>query len=437
MSQRFKPVAILPTLCTLGNTFCGFLAIAKVADGLLHTEAFNHHILWAAWMILLAMVFDALDGRIARMTKQESEFGAQLDSLTDLITFGVAPAFLVKVVFDHTMTANGIPYQQKFTLLLSAIYVICATLRLARFTLETESGEDSHERFFGLPSPAAAGVVASAVFLLFESQSPFGGMSVEGQVLSARIFLWSLPVLGILMVSRVEYVHVVSRWFRGRRPFIHLVAILVFLFLASIYHETVFFLSFAGYAVAGPILAFAEKVTGRRLFAPQEMEDVPRSTSGRVDVLVALGSNLGDRQKHLELAVEQLAKLPGTELIQVSEFLESEPSGGPPQREYLNGVALLKSSLAPEELLKQLMRIETAQGRERTVRNGPRVLDLDLILHGRVICETDQLTLPHPRFRERPFVLTPAAQVAPDLIDPVTGKSMQQLAEAGRAPRAH
>ncbi|MFH0944380.1 MAG: 2-amino-4-hydroxy-6-hydroxymethyldihydropteridine diphosphokinase [Planctomycetota bacterium] len=437
MSQRFKPVAILPTLCTLGNTFCGFLAIAKVADGLLHTEAFAENILWAAWMILLAMVFDALDGRIARMTKQESEFGAQLDSLTDLITFGVAPAFLVKVVFEHTMTTHGIPYQQKFTLLLSAIYVICATLRLARFTLETETGEEAHERFFGLPTPAAAGVVASAVFLLFESQSPLGDMSVERQILGARIFLWSLPVLGVMMVSRVEYVHLVSRWFRGRRPFLHLVAILVFLFLATAYHETVFFLSFAGYAVAGPILAFAEKMAGRRLFAPKEMEDLPHASSGRVDVLVALGSNLGDRQRHLELAVERLSLLPETELIRVSDFLESEPLGGPPQREYLNGVALLRSSLAPEQLLRQLMSIETALGRERTVRHGPRVLDLDLILHGRVICETDLLTLPHPRFRERPFVLIPAAQVAPNLVDPVTGKSMRQLAEAGKVPRTH
>ena len=435
MSASFKTVAILPTLCTLGNTFCGFLAIAKVADGLLSPEHFTQNILWAAWMIMLAMVFDALDGRIARMTKQESEFGAQLDSLTDLITFGVAPAFLVKVVFDHTMTTAGVPYQQKFTLLLSAIYVICATLRLARFTLETDMGEEAHERFYGLPSPAAAGVVAATVFLLFEAGSPLANLTEDQRLLAARAFLWSLPVLGVLMVSRVQYVHLVSRWFRGRRPFLHLVAILVFLFLAATYHETVFFLSFVAYAFAGPILAFAERMAGRRLLAPSEMNDLPTAESGRVLVLVSLGSNLGDREDHLNQAVRRLRELPNTALIRMSPPIETEAEGGPPQREYLNAAVLLSSALSPEQMLEQLQLIEAERGREHTVRNGPRVLDLDLILHGGTICETEHLTLPHPRFRERRFVLGPAAEIAPDLVDPVTGKNMTELLDRLRAQR--
>jgi len=427
MSARSKTVAILPTLCTLGNTFCGFLAISKVADALLYPEAFTRHILWAPWLILLAMVFDALDGRIARMTKQESEFGAQLDSLTDLITFGVAPAFLVKVIFDHTMTTAGVPYQAKFTFMLSAIYLICASLRLARFTLETDMGEEAHERFYGLPSPAAAGVVAATVFLLYEKGSPLANLDAGQRLLATRAFLWSLPVLGVLMVSRVQYVHLVSRWFRGRRPFLHLVTILVLLFLAATYHETVFFISFVGYAVAGPILAFAERMAGRRLLAPSEMEDQTSAERSRVPVLISLGSNLGDRESHLNHAVSRLRELPGTTLIRVSPFVETAPVGGPPQRDYLNGAVLLSSTLTPEKVLEHLQKIEAGRGRERTVKNGPRVLDLDLILHGGTICETERLTLPHPRFRKRLFVLEPAASVAPDLIDPVSGKTLAEL----------
>lgn len=433
MMPRFKPVAILPTLCTLGNTFCGFLAIAKIADALLRPALFEHNVLWASWMILLAMLFDALDGRIARLTKQSSDFGAQLDSLTDLITFGVAPAFLVKVVYEYTLTSAGVPYRQKFVLLLCALYVICAALRLARFTLETDEDDQSHERFCGLPTPAAAGVVASSAFLLFENESPLAGMSSETRLALVRAYLWMLPLLGGMMISRVEYVHLVSRWFRGRRPFLHLVVILVILFLAATYHETLFFLCFAGYAVAGPLLALAERMAGRRIFAPHAAEARAGGDEPGAEALVALGSNLGDREAHIRFALGQLRRLRGTEVVAVSELVETEPVGGPAQRPFLNGVALLDTALPPEELLRELLKIEARRGRDRSIKNGPRVLDLDLILHGRTICETRDLTLPHPRYRERGFVLEPAAAVAPDMVDPVTGKTIRELLIEQRA----
>ncbi len=431
MSPRFKPVAILPTLCTLGNTFCGFLAIAKVADALLDPAAFASHILFAAWMIFLAMFFDALDGRIARLTNQASDFGAQLDSLTDLITFGVAPAFLVKVVFDHSMTAAGHPYEKKVTLLLSVIYVICATLRLARFTLETDAGEEAHEKFYGLPSPAAAGVVASSAFLVFEGESPLASLAPETRVLIMKAFLGLLPLLGILMVSRVEYVHLVSRWGRGRKPFIHLVAIVVILLAAFMYHEVMFFVCFAGYAVAGPIMSFAERSAGRRIFAPPESAEHPELEESpvlvRATALVAVGSNLGDREAHIAFALAEIARIPLSRVVKASDPIESEPIGGPPQRPFLNAAVRIETALEPHALLRHLLAIETRRGRERTVRNGPRTLDLDLVLFGGTICETADLTLPHPRFRERGFVLEPAAAVAGELVDPVTGKTVEAL----------
>ena len=436
MSPRFKPVAILPTLCTLGNTFCGFLAISKVGDALLEPARFGEHVLFAAWMLLLAMVFDALDGRIARMTNQASDFGAQLDSLTDLITFGVAPAFLVKAVFDHAMTEAGVAYQQKITLMISAIYVICATLRLARFTLETDTSDESHEKFYGLPSPAAAGVIAATTFLMFESGSPLAGISPDTRLLLTRIWIWSLPVLGMLMVSKVEYVHLVSRWGRGRKPFLHLIAIVLTILVVVAWHEAMFFVCFAGYAFGGPFMAIIERSTGRRVFAPADDED-GAALPGGAHALVALGSNLGDRKAHLEHALARLRELPATRVVAVSELVETAPVGGPAQRPFLNGAARLFTALSPEELLARLHEIEAERGRERSVQDGPRTLDLDLILHGATICETRTLTLPHPRFRERAFVLDPAAAVAPELVDPVTGKTLARLREehhAGNRP---
>lgn len=439
MSPRIKPVAILPTLCTLGNTFCGFLAISKIADALLHqnAEAFRQNIVFAAWMIVLAMVFDALDGKIARLTNQTTDFGAQLDSLTDLITFGVAPAFLVKVVADYTFTTNGIVYQDKLPLLLTSVYAICAALRLARFTLETEPDPKAHETFKGLPSPGAAGVIAGTALVLFERESPLASLDAATRLTLVKIFLGMPILLGLLMVSRVEYVHLVSRWFKGRKPFVHLLMIVGLVFVAATWHEVAFFVAFTGYAIAGPGLALAERMLGRKLFVPDDDEDdVEIDGKPAQSALIALGSNLGDREAHLRFAIEQLRALPRTRVAAVSTFHETQPVGGPPQRPFLNAAVRIATALGPEALLARLADLEKARGRERTVRDGPRTLDLDLVLFGSTICETPSLTLPHPRFRERAFVLAPAAEVAAEMVDPVSGKTIASLLAALRAPKA-
>lgn len=431
MSPRFKPVAVLPALCTLGNTFCGFLAIAKTIDAAANPAQFLTHVVTAAGLIFLAMVFDALDGKIARITNQASDFGAQLDSLTDLITFGVAPALLAKVVYEQTMLENGIAIQKKLVLVITFLYAVCALLRLARFTIETDLGEEAHEKFFGLPSPAAAGVVASSIFLVFEPGSALADVLPATRVNLVKALLWSLPVLGLLMVSKIEYTHVVSRWFRGRRPFFHLLTILIALFLIVSYHEQAFFVVFAGYAVAGPMLAISERMLGRRLFDPREGneddEDLDAVRELPTPTLIALGSNLGDRAEHLSFAIERLRALPHTEWLGVSAFHETEPVGGPPQRPYLNAVASLRTKLSPNDLLRRVREIEHARGRERTVKDGPRTLDLDIVIYGGVICENNELVLPHPRFREREFVLVPANEVAPKMLDPVSGKTISAL----------
>ncbi len=438
MAPRIKPVAILPTLCTLGNTFCGFLAISKIADALLHqnAEAFRQNIVFAAWMIVLAMVFDALDGKIARLTNQTTDFGAQLDSLTDLITFGVAPAFLVKVVADYTFTTQGVVYQDKLPLLLTSVYAICAALRLARFTLETEPDPKAHETFKGLPSPGAAGVIAGTALVLFEKDSPLASLDAATRLTLVKVFLGMPIALGLLMVSRVEYVHLVSRWFKGRKPFVHLLMIVGLVFVAATWHEVAFFVAFTGYAIAGPGLAIAERMLGRKLLVPDDDEEEDGDGKRAQTALIALGSNLGDREAHLRFAIEQLRLLPDTRVTAVSSFHETQPVGGPPQRPFLNAAVRVTTGLSPEGLRARMADLEKARGRERTVRDGPRTLDLDLVLFGATICETPTLTLPHPRFRDRAFVLAPAAEIAGDLVDPVSGKSITQLFAALRAPKA-
>lgn len=151
--------------------------------------------------------------------------------------------------------------------------------------------------------------------------------------------------------------------------------------------------------------------------------------SSRVErvVAVALGSNLGDRAEHLRFAVDRLRGLLAD--LRASAVYETEPLGVGPQPRYLNGAVVGRSALGPHALLRALQGIERERGRTRPFPGAPRTLDLDLILVGDVVTTGPDLTLPHPRFRERWFVLAPLAEIAPDLVDPVTGLTVRQLLE--------
>jgi 2-amino-4-hydroxy-6-hydroxymethyldihydropteridine diphosphokinase len=141
---------------------------------------------------------------------------------------------------------------------------------------------------------------------------------------------------------------------------------------------------------------------------------------------VALGSNLGDRAAHLDFAIARLATL--LDNLKASRYYDTVPVGvSDPQPIYLNAAAVGKTTLAARELLDGLLGIERERGRERPHANAPRTLDLDLILFGDAMIDESGLTVPHPRFRERRFVLEPLAEVAAELRDPVTGKTANQL----------
>ncbi|MEZ5318501.1 MAG: 2-amino-4-hydroxy-6-hydroxymethyldihydropteridine diphosphokinase [Vicinamibacterales bacterium] len=146
-------------------------------------------------------------------------------------------------------------------------------------------------------------------------------------------------------------------------------------------------------------------------------------------VAIALGSNLGDRRAHLAWAVEQLDALLGD--LRVSSVVETEPQDVPDaQPPYLNAVVTGETDADPADLLRTLHALEAAQGRRRPSFRAPRTLDLDLILFGDQILRAPELELPHPRFRERAFVLGPLAELAPDWVDPVTGKTVAELRAA-------
>ncbi|NJR48975.1 MAG: 2-amino-4-hydroxy-6-hydroxymethyldihydropteridine diphosphokinase [Leptolyngbyaceae cyanobacterium CSU_1_3] len=146
---------------------------------------------------------------------------------------------------------------------------------------------------------------------------------------------------------------------------------------------------------------------------------------------IALGSNLGNSRKILESALEQLDRLPGISLIQRSHWYQNKAVTltDTPQPDYLNGCALLKTTLTPSQLLHTLLDIETQFGRVRQERWGARTLDLDLLLFNDVILSTDDLQIPHPRLSDRPFVLMPLVEIAPDWLEPLSGKTIAQLAQ--------
>jgi 2-amino-4-hydroxy-6-hydroxymethyldihydropteridine diphosphokinase len=153
---------------------------------------------------------------------------------------------------------------------------------------------------------------------------------------------------------------------------------------------------------------------------------------------IGLGSNLGDRRRFLDQALEHLRRWPGIAVERVSSYYETAPVGGPPgQGKYLNAAAKLQTDLEPRPLLKSLLDIEQALGRVRGEKDGPRIIDLDLLLYDDRVCRELDLVVPHPRLQERLFVLHPLVEIAPEVVHPVLGKTVQELRQGrGQETRA-
>lgn len=155
---------------------------------------------------------------------------------------------------------------------------------------------------------------------------------------------------------------------------------------------------------------------------------ISRTPARSTRCLIALGSNLGDRLENLRAGVAGIDRAAGIEVVDVSPLYETAPVGGPDgQGPYLNAALAAETTLAAAEVLALLHRIEAERERLRVVHWGPRTLDLDLLVHGDLVCDTTPLHVPHPRMHERRFVMVPVCDLAPELVHPVLGRTMREL----------
>ena len=252
-----RSVAVLPTMLTLGNVLCGFLAIFLAsrppqAEMPLHWTPLSY----AAILIFLGMFFDGLDGRIARLTGSTSELGEQLDSMADMVTFGVAPAFAAVQLAGVEMpylSLNADWPLHRIVLVIASIYVACAALRLARFNIEAPRPENvDHMSFKGLPTPGAAGTVAGLVLL----HQHFLGNHTEGNdwpAFATAIAMAAVMLLAAFaMVSKLRYAHVLNRFVRGQAPFTAITRAVVILLLLATWPQASIALAFGLYALSAP-----------------------------------------------------------------------------------------------------------------------------------------------------------------------------------------
>ncbi len=241
-------IYFLPNLLTAGNLFCGFLAITRIVEADLHPP--YTHIKEALFYILLACIFDLFDGRVARMGGRESPFGREFDSLADVVSFGVAPAFLVhRVVLKDVFNVIDMPQVGWF---IAALYLICGALRLARFNCLAAQPNNSGggNEFMGFPIPAAAGLVASLTLLL---------MWWDEKNFSQANWRFLLPVvllfLSFMMVSEVKYPSFKKLDWRTQRPFakfvVFIVVIAAFFFAWEKIGPAVLSIVFTGYLLYG------------------------------------------------------------------------------------------------------------------------------------------------------------------------------------------
>ena len=287
--RRLKYIAILPAFVTLLNGACGFISIFFASRGrelrwsLFFRAGFDvSSFTLAGYMIILAMIMDMLDGRLARLTRTTSSFGGQLDSLTDVISFGVAPAFLMLKLLESSLLHPQFE-SLRFSVLIERViffsailYAMCAVVRLARFNVENEEDESAHMNFAGLPSPAAAGVVVSFVILHEHFLSGTNGRLPELYGTFGIIILYALPLItflmSLLMVSRIRYPHLTNQLLRGKKTLPALLTIFasVLFIMWNINLAMVF--GFCGFVLFGffrwVIVSLLKKLPSRSRSAP-------------------------------------------------------------------------------------------------------------------------------------------------------------------------
>lgn len=262
-------IYLLPNLLTAGNLFCGFLAMTKIVEADLTAPGFSTAIRHAIFFIILACIFDLLDGRVARMGGYESPFGREFDSLADIISFGAAPAFLVhRVVLRDVFVLHP-----EIGWFLASIYLICGAFRLARFNCLAMQGDPGGgKEFLGFPIPAAAGLVASlTLFLLWWDDKGFA----TGRWRYVLPFI--MVFLSIMMVSEVRYPSFKSLDWRAKRSFTRMVVtILIVGFFLMAWQKilpVLLPLAFSAYLVYGFVRPWLSREMRRGIEDEEEEEE--------------------------------------------------------------------------------------------------------------------------------------------------------------------
>jgi CDP-diacylglycerol--serine O-phosphatidyltransferase len=243
-SKLSKGIFLLPNLFTMAAMFAGFYSVISAMKLQFQT---------AAIALFIAMIFDFLDGRVARLTHTQTEFGAQFDSLSDLLCFGIAPALLL---YTWSLQALG-----KMGWLVAFIYAVCTALRLARFNIQ----ETSKRFFYGLSTPAAAAVVASFVWVGTRHE-------IAGTHIAFLVAIMAI-ILALLKVSSIPYRSFKDFDFKGKVPFLAIIIALLILVLVSIDPAHVLFAIFILYALSGPGIYLWDKWWERGKKSNRKPED--------------------------------------------------------------------------------------------------------------------------------------------------------------------
>jgi CDP-diacylglycerol--serine O-phosphatidyltransferase len=268
-------IYFLPNLLTAGNLFCGFVALTKIVEADPFAADFSHTIRVALFYILLACICDLLDGRVARMGGYESPFGREFDSLADIVSFGVAPAFLV----HRIVLADVFKLYPKLGWFIASIYLICGAFRLARFNCLAEKTGGGSKEFLGFPIPAAAGTVASLTLFLMWAEDHDYTKFRESYV------RYLLPImlifLSLMMVSEVKYPTFKKLDFRATRTFPKMVAIVLVVGLFFILWDRLLQFALPAVFLIYLIYGFVRPFISRQMRRDIEEEEEDDEETGR------------------------------------------------------------------------------------------------------------------------------------------------------------
>jgi len=278
-------------MLTLSNGLLGFAAIAVATrQETAFTTALSNQAL-AVWLLVGGMLCDMLDGRVARMTHVTSDFGGQLDSMCDIISFGVAPAIVMLrtavLAMHEVLAVDENRMFERAIWCCAAIYVACAIVRLARFNVENEPDESAHMDFKGLPSPGAAAGLLSLVLLFEHFRNKSAGGWLANSLLKAEWFdgNWLLAtvsillpiagaVIGLLMVSQLPYAHLLNKYMRGKKPVSYLVKVILIIMAIVVMPLVTLTIATQVFVFSAPVKALIARV--RKHTGPKE--DTPTET---------------------------------------------------------------------------------------------------------------------------------------------------------------